>query len=611
MQMEILAPNPDADLRIYSIWFNMYPGDSKARWNPDLLTDPRVRHYWDQNKLVGRWMVKHEVVDYPRRTLWDSYLLFGPEAIWKDTPSPLIGWGMPVYHRRHKLKSEISPFLEAVEAQGESAPSDVIKDVDVIAPSRQSQPAHYDLLVIGGGSAGFAAAIKGAELGKRVAIVEGGELGGVCVNVGCVPSKTLLNAAAIHHLGARNPFGKALTITSELDWSGLMASKDELVAEMRKTRYEDVLEAYEEITLLSGQAKFFSGNTVEVRSSDGSETRQYSPGKTIIATGSHAWAPPIEGLAENGYLDSTAALELKKQPGSMIVVGASSVGLEIAQAFSRLGTQVTVLEIQESILPEEDSEISDEMIDILRDEGLTIETDVFIASMKKDSGGYRILGRQLEEDRDYQAEMLLMATGRRPNTADLGLKAAGVELGPNGEIKVDEYLRTTNASIYAAGDVTGGAMFVYVAAYGGKLAAGNALSGESRLFDIEVLPRVTFTDPAVASVGLTEGQAYDRGHEVKVSALPLEFISRAQTNGDTRGLIKLVADKSTDQLLGAHVLAGDAGEVIQAASLALKSGMTVREIQETLFPYLTMSEGLKLAALSFDKDPAMLSCCAG
>jgi mercuric reductase len=609
--MELLEPNPDADLRVYSIWFNMYPGDHKSRWNPDLLTDPRVTHYWDKDKLIGRWMVEQKVVDYPRRTLWDSYLLFGPEAAWEETPAPLVGWGMPVYHRRHKLKAEIAPLLDLAEAKGESVRPGTIKELDLIAPSDESQSELYDLMVIGGGGAGFAAAIKGAELGKRVAIVESGQLGGVCVNVGCVPSKTLLSAAAIHNLGSHNSFEEAVKIETTLDWSALMTAKNKLVAKMQKSRYQDVLEAYQEISLLRGRAKLAGGNTVEVKFNESSEVNQYSPDKVIIATGSHAWAPPIKGLAESGYLDSTAALELEQQPGSMIVIGASSVGLEIAQAFSRLGTQVTVLEIQETILPQEDSEISGEMIDILREEGMTIETDVLIREISKDQGLYQVSGSRLGEDREYAAEVLLMATGRRPNTADLGLKEGGVELGANGEIIVDGHLQSSNPHVYAAGDVTGGAMYVYVAAYGGKLAASNALGEDGQIFDVDVLPRVTFTDPGVAAVGLTEEQAYDSGHEVKVSSLPLEFVSRAQTNGNTRGLIKLVADKTTDQLLGAHILAAEAGEVIQTASIALRSGMTIRDLQDMLFPYLTMVEGLKLAALSFDKDPAMLSCCAG
>jgi mercuric reductase len=348
-----------------------------------------------------------------------------------------------------------------------------------------------------------------------------------------------------------------------------------------------------------------------VNNNNGSEKLQYTSDKIIIATGAHPWVPPIKGLKEAGYLDSTSALELKRRPASMIVVGGSSIGLEISQAYARFGTKVTVLEIQEDIIPEEESEIAGELTDYLREERLTIETNIYIREVQKDKRGYRIIAGSMDGPREFTGEALLMATGRRANTSDMGLETVGVSLGKNGEILVDDYLQTGNPNIYAVGDVTGRDMYVYVAGYSGKLAADNAINGNNRCYDTDVLPRVIFTDPAVASVGTTEEQAYDEGHEVKVTTLPLEYISRAKVNRDTRGLIKLVADKNTDRLLGAHVLASDAGEIIQAAAVAMKASMTVKDIQDQFFPYLTMAEGLKLAAQSFDKDPALLSCCAG
>ncbi|MCZ6529203.1 MAG: mercury(II) reductase [Chloroflexi bacterium] len=612
--MELLNKYPSADLRVYAVWFNMYPGDHRSNWRADLLSDPRVTNFWDEGKLVGRWVVEQKIVDHPRSILWDAYLLFGPEAKWEDLPEPLIGWGKPVYHRRHKLRKEILPMIEPAPVAEQARVEVDSEEPQLGAPMPSGAPTHFDLMVIGAGGAGFAAAIRGAELGKQVALVEAGTLGGVCVNVGCVPSKTLLRAAEINHLGTRNPFEPGLRVAVEADWTALIAHKDKVVSEMRQSRYEDVLAAYPEISLLRGWAKLLGENQVEITpvdDSNGAGPRLYAPDKIIIATGSSSWAPPIEGLEEAGYLDSTAAFELRERPESMIIVGASSVGLEVGQLFSRFGTKVTMLEIQDDILPEEDSEISGQLIDYLREEGIVAETNVFITEVSRNENGYRVIGRQLGEDRVYEAAALLMATGRRANTAEMGLEQAGVELGTQGEILVDEHLQTSNSYVYAAGDVLGRDMFVYTAAYGGKLAVDNALDGAGRFYGTVALPRVTFTDPAVASVGLTEAQAYDQGHEVKVTAIPLELISRPQANGDTRGLIKLVADKTTDQLLGAHVLAAEAGEVIQTATLAIKVGMSVEDLRGTLFPYLTMVEGLKLAAISFDKDPAMLSCCAG
>lgn len=472
----------------------------------------------------------------------------------------------------------------------------------------------FDLMVIGGGSAAFAAAIRGAELGKRVAMVEAGTIGGTCVNVGCVPSKTVIRAAELHHRAGHHPFRGAVRVSAAGDWGAVIGQKDELVEELRQARYVDVLAAYPEITYIQGWAKLLGQNRVEVTpvgDTNGTSPSVYTPGRIIIATGAHPWAPPILGLEEAGYLDSTSALDLVERPASLIVVGANAVGLELAQAYARFGTKVTVLEVLPRIVPFEEPEISQALADYLRQEGMGVEAGVKITGVEKGRQGYRVTAERDGEALIFRAGALLMATGRRPNTGGMGLEEAGVALGKRGEVVVDEQLRTTHPHVYAAGDVTGRDMFVYVAAYSGALAADNALADAGRVYDVTALPRVTFTDPAVAAVGLTEQQAQDAGYEVKVSTLELKHVPRALANRDTRGLIKLVADAATDRLLGAHVLAPDAGEVIQPAVLAIKAGLTVQDLRETFFPYLTMVEGLKLAAQTFEKDVAKLSCCAG
>ncbi len=227
------------------------------------------------------------------------------------------------------------------------------------------------------------------------------------------------------------------------------------------------------------------------------------------------------------------------------------------------------------------------------------------------NGQYHLRGERQGQTLSLQAEQLLVATGRRPNTQGLGLEQAGVEVGRLGEVLVDATLRTTNPDIYAAGDVTGRDMFVYVAAYAGGLAAENALTESRRVYDVTSLPRVTFTDPQIASVGLSETQARQTGYAVKVSLLPMEYVPRAQAANDRRGLIKLVVDAPNDRLLGAHILAPEAGEIVQVAVLALRFGLTLSDLRQTLFPYLTNVEGIKLAALALEKDVTKLSCCAG
>src|SRR2546427_240848 len=463
----------------------------------------------------------------------------------------------------------------------------------------------FDLLVVGGGSAGFAAAIKGADLGARVAMVEGGTLGGTCVNVGCVPSKTLIRAAEAQHRRVQHGFRGIPATDGQPDWPTVRAEKDALVAELRQTKYWNVLRAYPAITLLQEGATFISG--LEVRLASG---RTLTTGKIVVTTGASPCAPPIPGLAEAGYLDNASAMALERLPESLIVIGGSSVGLELAQLFARLGVRVTILEALPRVLPAEDADIGNALGDYLRSEGLEVHTDIQIHGVSRASDGYAVQFRAGREERTARASQLLVATGRRANTAGFGLEQIGVSIGKKGEIVVKEFLQTTNANVYAAGDVIGDPMFVYVAAYGGALAAQNALIGNERPYDLSALPTVTFTDPAVASVGLTEDQARARGIEPLVSKLPLEHVARAQAGRDTRGFIRLVADAGTKKIIGAHILAAEAGEMITEPALAIKFGLTIENLTSTFHPYLTLSEGIKLAAQTFTKDVAKLSCCA-
>ncbi len=465
----------------------------------------------------------------------------------------------------------------------------------------------FDLLVVGGGSAGFAAAIKGAELGARVGLVEGGTLGGTCVNVGCVPSKTLIRAAEVQHRRLHHPF-KGIAAADggpPPDWASVRGHKDQLVGELRQAKYWDVLRSYAAITLIEQRAMLTSGRSV--RLADG---RSIAAGKIIVTTGASPWVPSIPGLDEAGYLDNVTAMALERLPESMIVVGASVVGLELAQLFARLGVRVTVLEALPRVVPAEDPAVGDALGEYLRMEGLEVHTGVQIDRVSRTADRYEISYRKDGLAQLAGAEQLLVATGRRANTGGFGLAAAGVALGKKGEIVTNESLQTSNPDVYAAGDVIGDPMFVYVAAYGGALAADNALGGNTRRYDLTALPKVTFTDPAVASVGLTEQQARAQGIEPLVSRLPLEHVPRSLAARDTRGFVKLVADGANRKIVGAHILAAEAGEMIAEPALAIRFGLTIEDLTATFHPYLTLSEGIKLAAQTFDKDVAKLSCCA-
>ncbi len=463
----------------------------------------------------------------------------------------------------------------------------------------------FDVAIVGGGSAGFAAAIKGAELGARVALVEAGTLGGTCVNIGCVPSKTLIRAAEAQHRRVHHGFRGIPTTDGQPDWPTVRGEKDALVAALRHTKYWNVLRAYRSITLFEERATLVSGH--EVRLASG---RTLTAPRIVVTTGASPWAPPIPGLGETGYLDSAAAMALERPPESLIVIGASAVGLELAQMFVRLGVKVTVLEALPRVVPAEDADIGDALGDYLRLEGLELHTEVQVNHVSRGSDGYAVQFHAGPETRTARALQLLVARGRRANTAEFGLEGIGVTLGKKGEIVVNEFLQTTNPDVYAAGDVIGDPMFVYVAAYGGALAAENALTGTERRYDLSALPKVTFTDPAVASVGPTEDQVRAQGIDPLASKLPLEHVPRALAARDTRGFIKLVADAATKRIIGAHILAAEAGEMISEPALAIKFALTIEDLTATFHPYLTLSEGIKLAAQTFTKDVARLSCCA-
>lgn len=463
----------------------------------------------------------------------------------------------------------------------------------------------FDLVVVGGGSAGFAAAIKAAELGARVAIAEGGTLGGTCVNVGCVPSKTLIRAAEAHHRRAHHGFAGIATTDGRPDWDVVREQKDQLVSEMRQAKYWDVLRSYHAVTLVEQRAAITSEHGV--RLADG---RTIRAGKIIVTTGALPWAPPIPGLGEAGFLDSTTVMALPRLPASLVVVGGSSVGLELAQMFSRLGVHVTVLEALPRVVPAEDPDVGDALSGYLRAEGLDIRVDARIEGVTRSMTGYEVSIRDEAGMRVVKGEQLLVAAGRRANTAGFGLEMAGVTLGEKGAIVVNEFLQTANPDVYAAGDVIGDPMFVYVAAFGGTVAAENALTGNIRRYDLTALPRVTFTDPAVASVGLTGLQARARGIEPLRSKLPLEHVPRSAAARDTRGFVALVADAASRKIIGAQVVSAEAGEMITEPALAIRFGLTIDDLASAFHPYLTLTEGIKLAAQTFDRDVTRLSCCA-
>ena len=461
----------------------------------------------------------------------------------------------------------------------------------------------YDLVVLGSGSAAFAAAITATEAGARVALMEANVVGGTCVNVGCVPSKAMLAPADLFFRAGHHPFTGITTAATAADLAALIRAKTDLVAQLRKEKYLDLAEAYG-FTICHGRAEFVSDDTIEC-AGDPIRARAY-----IVATGASPSVPPIEGLRDTGYLTSTTALELEKLPSDLIVIGANAVGLEMGQLFLHLGSRVTFIEVAPRITPTEEPETSQALQGVLEEAGTVFHTSASITNVTRNGTRRTVTFRAKGSEHTVAADHILVATGRRPNTDDLGLERAGVHLTERGAMKVDDGLRTTNPRVFAAGDVTGHLQFVYVAAYEGSMAARNAIMGRSETVDFRSLPRVIFTSPTFAAAGLTDEQANAQGIDCECRVLPMSAVPRALVNRDTRGFVKIVAEAASGRIVGASAVADGAGDFIQAAVYAIQFGLTTDQVASTWAPYLTFAEGFKLAAQTFTRDVSKLSCCA-
>ena len=461
------------------------------------------------------------------------------------------------------------------------------------------------IAVIGTGGAAMAAALRAVEQGARVTVIERGTIGGTCVNTGCVPSKTLIRAGHIAHLRRGSPFDDGIGACSPtINRPWLVRQQQQLVETLRESKYAGILrEKRESITFMEGEARFLTSDTLAV-TRPGSEEQHVSFDRVFIGTGSRPAIPDIPGLADTPYLTSTTALTLESVPAHLAVIGSSVVAVELAQAFARLGSRVTIL-ARNRLLSGEDPAIGPALAALFEQEGIRIleHTRASRADHHGDTFVLQTNGGEL------QADQLLVAAGRHPNTSQLDLERAGVATTTSGIIRVDERLQTTTPGIYAGGDCADLPRFVYVAAAAGTRAAINMTGGDARL-DLSAMPVVIFTDPQIATAGLTERQALERGLAVETRELSLDNVPRALVNFDTRGFIRMVAEQGSGRLLGVQAVTPEAGELIQTAVMALRHRMTVREIGEELFPYLTMVEGLRLCAQTFDRDVAQLSCCA-
>lgn len=467
---------------------------------------------------------------------------------------------------------------------------------------------HFDLIIIGGGSAAFSAAIKAESLGLSTLMVNGGlDFGGTCVNVGCVPSKNLIRAGETAYHATHSNFAGIKPKGVDIDFAQVIKGKKKLVATLQEKKYMDVVSDFENLTMVTGWAEFKDNKTIVV---DGKT--EYSALKLIIATGATTNIPNIDGLDEIGYLTNASLFDLEEKPESITIMGAGYIGLEIAMAYNRLGVKVRIIEFTDRVLRTQTPDISEALETQMRKEGIEILPNFRAVKFEK-KGNETIIHCKCPDGSFTQIienGKVVVASGTKPNTQKFGLENIGLELTKSGHILVNKKMETNLPNIYAIGDVTNTPAFVYTAAFEGKIAVENAFTGTENKADYSSLPWVVFTDPQVAGAGLDEAQAEAQNIPFEVSKIELKDVPRAIAANDTRGFIKLIRNTDTDKLIGARIVALEGGELIQQLSMAIKHGITVKDLAESFYPYLTLGEGIKLAAITFGKDISKLSCCA-
>ncbi|MBI2019200.1 mercury(II) reductase [Candidatus Daviesbacteria bacterium] len=462
----------------------------------------------------------------------------------------------------------------------------------------------YNLIIIGGGAGAFASAIKANELGAKTLMVNKGlPLGGTCVNVGCVPSKTLLWAGEVMHQ-ARNHGIPGLEIkVKNFDFATVIQHELDLVTKLRNEKYEKVLSQLENITYVEGKASFVSSSEIEVNG------QKYTAGKFIVATGSTATVVPIEGIKETGFVTHIEALKMKQQPKELIVIGAGPVGLEFAQMYARFGTKVTILHRGPSIFRGEE-ELTTRLTEILTNEGITIKTDIQVKSARKEGNKKIVTYKTHDQQEEISGQEILLAVGKTPNTERLALNKAGVEIDEKQAIKVNAQFQTSQLHIYAVGDVTNAPLRLETTAgREGTLATENALKNTQNSIDYKSAPWTIFTDPQLAGVGFTEDEQMEKFGTCMCKTVSFKDVPKALILNRTEGLIKMAIHPETKQIMGVHILAPNAGELIAEAMMLIKNKNTIDDVINSLPMFPTLSEAIKIAALSFTKDISKLSCC--
>lgn len=463
----------------------------------------------------------------------------------------------------------------------------------------------YELIIVGGGAGAFAAAIKANELGAKTLMVNKGlPLGGTCVNVGCVPSKTLLWAGEVMHQAKHHQIPGLDIEVKDFDFAAVIQNELNLVEKLRSEKYKKVLSSLDYVAYVDGLAEFVSPSEIKVNG------RQYSAEKFVIATGSTARIPEIEGVSEVGFVTHIEALKLKQQPKELVVIGAGPVGLEFAQMYARFGTKVTILHRSESIFSRAEAQLTSRLQEILEQEGIVVKTNAKVKSVRKE-GGKKIVAYSVgDQEEQISVDEILLAVGKIPNTAGLGLDKAGVEVTKKQAVKVSFKLQTSQQHIFAVGDVANVPLRLETTAgREGTLAVENALKGTSNSIDYNTVPWTIFTDPQLASVGLSEDEQMKQMGVCACRSVSFEYVPKAIIMNRTEGLIKMAIHPEIREIMGVHILAPNAGELIAEAMMLVKNKNTLDDVVNSLPMFPTLSEAIKLVAMSFTKDIKKLSCC--
>lgn len=458
----------------------------------------------------------------------------------------------------------------------------------------------FDIVIIGSGPAGVAAAVKAEEMGARFALIDGDDKRAPCAHIGALPIKCFMREGEIAHLARdKNLRSVRGSRCAGPNFAQALREAREVADSLKRRNFDEPLNRLKGCSRFEGRAVFKESHAIDVNG------RKIAGKKFLITTGASARIPEIRGLEQAGYITYGGIMQLEEAPASLTIIGAGPQGIEFAQMFSHFGTKVRIIQAGRQILSRIEPELAAAVTGILEEDGIAVCTGERVQFVEKDKDGKRVTVKAAGGEKKYRAAEILMAVGQAPNTAGLGLEEIGVKLGRHGEINISDEFVTELPHIYAAGDVCGEPMLLSVAIMEGKMAVANALGNERKQIDYDAVPSCTFSHPEVGQVGLTEEEARNRGHQVESRTLRLDAVSRMQIMRDRHGIIKMVADRDTGRILGCAVLADRAGDLANEAAIAIKNRMSVNQIAETIFAYPTMSESLTLVAAEFAKPAAV------